>query len=355
MSWDIGQWAKHEEQRVRKAIAAGPAAIQTLVDDYEARVQQNKYAGESDWFTLHGNALWALYKAGGNEKEGDPYYKRNEYLSKAIHEGWEPEDYGTWKSGQEFRYFDPETGTASDDITAMPETYQEANPDTGDSDSWREMRAPPNWIKSMASKEGGEMQLQYMAMQNALEGRNAAVDQLASFDEEAQALSAPVISPEDEAAMLSQSSGTIAKSYENQRLGATHAMGMRGIDPRSGVNQDLSAAMRFAALSQDANTAISTKLQNKQLNRGALERAMGLRAGIQGSMANLMAGRPLSALAASSAAMINEGNMYQVARNDAKSDALSPLESLGLGFGDSLLGGFGEVLGGGLATKILGK
>jgi len=316
MAWSIGRWHQHEKGRVDRAIKKGPAAIQTLIDDYEARYENNVGAGESDWGTLHGNMLWNLYKAGG-QGPGEPYEGRNDYIKNVVGRGGDPLGYGEWKPGQKDVYFDEETGESS---AEPPEGYE--GPDlTERKQDWREMSAPPNWLKSMASKDGGELQLQFMAMENAMAGRAAAVDQLTGFDEEMQEqIGQPVISPEDEQEMLAMSSGTIAQGYENQRLGATHAMGMRGIDPRSGVNQELMASMRFGALAEQAQTDIGTRLQNKQINRGALERAIGLRTGIQGGIADLMAGQPLAAtsMAAASSSMVHSANMADLAYDMGK-------------------------------------
>ena len=314
MGWTKETWMQKEKERVINAIRGGPAEIQIAIDDYEARAENNYGAGESDWYSVHKGALNILYKAGGKQYKG-----RIEYLENAFKGGWNVLGYDEWKPYQVTETYKPPASQGevppgegedfydpSEEVTATPK------------EDWREMQTPPNWLKSMASKEGGEMQLQFMAMENAMQGRAAAVDQLRAFDTEiSDEIGQPVISAQDEQEMLAMSSGTLAKSYENQRLGATHAMGMRGIDPRSGVNQELMASMRYGALSEQARTDISTRLQNKQINRGSLERAIGLRTGIQGGIADLMAGQPLAAtaMATSAAAMTSSANMADLAYN----------------------------------------
>ena len=218
------------------------------------------------------------------------------------------------------------------------------------------MQAPPNWLKSMSSKEGGDLQLQFMAMENAMAGRSAAVDQLSAFDEDISSqIGAPVISDQDEQEMLAMSSATIGSAYENQRLGATHAMGMRGIDPRSGVNQELMASMRFGALAEQSRTDLGTRLQNKQINRGALERAIGLRTGIQGGIADLMAGQPLAAtsMAASSSAMVNAANMADLAYDQSKpKGALGAMQSGAIQGSQAAGGGIMGIAGGAINAPI---
>jgi len=350
MAWGKEEWMKHERGRVEDAIRGGPAAIQIAVDDYEARAMNNYGAGESDWYQLHKGALQFLYQAGG-KGAGDPYEGRMSYLENAWGGDYEALGYGDWKPGQTGVYFDEETGESTDE---PPEGYE--GPDlTERKADWREMSAPPNWLKSMSSKSGGEMQLQFMAMENAMAGRAAAVDQLTAFDEETQGLMGPVVSPEDEQEMLAMSSGTIAQSYENQRLGATHAMGMRGIDPRSGVNQELMASMRFGALADQSRTDIGTRLQNKQINRGALERAIGLRTGIQGGIADLMAGQPLAAtaMAQSAAAMTSSANMADLAYDRGKPQgALGAMQSGAIEGSQAAGGGIFGIAGGAINAPV---
>lgn len=346
MAWDMKKWQEHEEGRVQKAIAGGPTEVQSLVDDYEARVQQNFKGGQSDYLRLHGNALYKLYASSPEAYEG-----RWQYMNATVKAGYTPAPYGEWTVGQTDLYFDTETGESS---SAPPEGFEGEIIEKPE--EWREMEQPPNWLSSMASKEGGELQLQFMAMQNAMQGRAAAVDELRGFDEEIQgALGEEVISPEDEAEMLAMSSGTISQAYENQRLGATHAMGMRGIDPRSGVNQELMASMRFAGLAEQARTDIGTRLQNKQINRGSLERAIGLRTGIRGGIADLMAGQPLAAtsMAGAASSMVSAANMFDLQYDRAKPKGiLGAMQSGAIQGSQAAGGGMWGIAGGAINAPV---
>ena len=75
------------------------------------------------------------------------------------------------------------------------------------------------------------------------------------------------------------------------------------MDPRSGVAQELAAGMRYAALSDDAQRGLQTKMDVRQMNRSALERMMAAKQSTRGAVANLMAGQPLANLAGPAAAL----------------------------------------------------
>lgn len=279
-----------------QTINQGPAAVRAKIQDYEERALMYARSGDTKSAERYAGALWELYKSDPSQYEG-----RMGYITNAFQQGFQPLGFEDWKVGQQQQYVDSsgnETSTKPDDYTG---------PEYIPVESWREMTYPKQWQMDLA-REGGDVALELMAMQNAMQGRSAAVDMLEGWDTQVQdTLGGPVISPEDEAQMLAQSSGTLAQSYQNQALGAQMQMGARGIDPRSGVSQELMAALRFNTLAQQANQEIGTKLENKQINRSALERAIGLRSGIRGGIADLIAGQPLAAtsMAASAAGLIS--------------------------------------------------
>lgn len=336
---DKQAWSEHfniDTSPSAQAIHQGPATVRGTIDNLEEMMMMYHKSGDFQTSKWYAEDLQKLY-----ESDPDTYGGRFDYMIDASTQGYNPLGLNDWKVGQTQQFYDAETGTSS---SVEPEGY--SGPQYPVTEDWREMQFPKKWQQDMAAR-GGDVALELMAMQNAMQGRSAAVDMLEDWDTEiAGKLETPTISAQDEQEMLAMSSGTIAQSYENQRLGATHAMGMRGIDPRSGVNQELMASMRFGALQEQSRTDIGTRLQNKQINRSSLERAMGMRSGIRGGIADLIAGQPLAAtsMAASAAGLISAQRGLEMGQMTPAQGALSG--GLAGATAGSVVPGIGTIIGG---------
>lgn len=174
---------------------------------------------------------------------------------------------------------------------------------------WRDWHYPDDNLTDYVLKGNqGDTKLALMAMQNALEGREAGVDQLVGFDQEVQdKMGKPIVSQEDLAQMLSVASGQVANVYQNQSTGLQHRLGAQG-SAQSGAGRELAASLRYNALSDDANRGIQTRIKTKEINRGGIERMLGVRTGLQGGIANLMAGQPLTNTGSTAASLIAARN-----------------------------------------------
>ena len=183
-----------------------------------------------------------------------------------------------------------------------------------------------NMIKD---SDNSEEMLMAMAMQDAIKGRMSAVgtmqDRAAAITADpleqaikgqAQGLveNPDIISDDMLSQMLGAASGQTANSFRNQASGLASTLGGMGIDPSSGVAQDLAAQLRFQSQQADASRGINLKTQAAQLNRSGLENALKMGAGIssqqqgmqnqiQGAIANLMSGQPLAQIAPETASM----------------------------------------------------
>ena len=219
-----------------------------------------------------------------------------------------------------------------------------------------------NMIKD---SDNAEEMLMAMAMQDAIKGRMSAVDtlqgrsQAIADDPLSQALSGgalglveqpDIISDDMLSQMLGAASGQTANSFRNQASGLSHTLGGMGIDPSSGVAQDLAAQLRFQSQQADASRGIDLKTQAAQLNRSGLENALKMGAGIssqqqgmqnqiQGAIANLMAGQPLAQIAPETASM---GIAQQALDKYQQPQQMNPWAQAGLGalgtIGGGLLG-----------------
>lgn len=344
-------WAEHfniDTSPTAQAIHQGPAVVRAQIDSMEEQMLMYHQAGDLDRARWYADDLQKLY-----DSDEETYGGRFAYMIDASTQGYEPLGLNDWQVGQTKQFYNAESGES---VAEKPEGY--TGPESTVTEDWREMQYPKKWQQDLA-REGGDVALELMAMQNAMQGRAAAVDMLEDWDQEvAGSLEDPMISAQDEQEMLAMSSGTISNAYENQRLGATHAMGMRGIDPRSGVNQELMAGMRFGALQEQARTDIGTRLQNKQINRSSLERAIGMRSSIRGGIADLISGQPLAAtsMAAGAAGLISAQRGLEMGQMSPGQGAMQGgLAGAGAGasFGPwgALIGGAGGAAAGYFANK----
>ena len=114
--------------------------------------------------------------------------------------------------------------------------------------------------------------------------------------------------------LVAGSDARLSQSFQNQNAGLQNSLGIRGIDPNSGIAQELAAQARFGTLQQGALNESQIRTQSAQVNRAAIEDAMrlglntaGFQQGVQNqftsNIANLMAGQPLAQIGPESAAL----------------------------------------------------
>jgi hypothetical protein len=219
------------------------------------------------------------------------------------------------------------------------EGYQyTTEPEPGEPSSW----LPPKYTQDVLTSKGGENVLMAAMWQDAVQGAEQAEGTLGqriedftadplnqALQEQAQGLldDPDVFSADDISRMQGMSDARLSQSYQNQSAGLQHALGGRGIDPSSGVAQELAAGLRFGTLQQGAMNANEIQMNASMMNRSALEDAMrlgistsGFMQGTQNELAallgNFQARQPLANVGLN-AASLAAANNFQAPRQDS--------------------------------------